>query len=326
MTQDMSEYKTPPTCVLVTPTKPRTGHDWKLQQPGAGFGISGHDHETRDACFKRASGPPGPAPPPPPPGPNPPPPPPPPPPPGGAGDYVLVLQARFAWWRAGTVSTSAGAQLQNGSAALTLSPYGRPAITVRGWGERVALPPTLVGGLGYCSHANTSQACVAFALTPGQPLAFSSSAGGSPRTAIATVGANRRALLQSYAAYGADYAWAAEAVGASVGWNFVFGPSELGPHLPVSPGWAGGYMAPYDDFNEGGSFGWDCTFASYLAGLGSKKMGPSSAPFGAFRAPPCVARTLLNRYYQSTTAAGRAITAARTRKSRPLAVAGGKEG
>ena len=55
----------------------------------------------------------------------------------------------------------------------------------------------------------------------------------------------------------------------------MFGPSELGPHLPVSPGWAGGKIPVYDDFQEGGSFGWDCTFASYLASLGSKKMAYS---------------------------------------------------
>ena len=142
------------------------------------------------------------------------------------------------------------------AAALTLSPYGRPVITVRGWGEPVALPPTLVGGVGYCSHANTSQACIAFALKPNQPVAFSSSTTGNLSTAIATVSTNRATLMQSYAKYGANYAWAAEAVGAAVGWNFVFAPSELGPHLPVSPGWAGGYISPYSDFQEGGSFGW----------------------------------------------------------------------
>jgi hypothetical protein len=63
----------------------------------------------------------------------------------------------------------------------------------------------------------------------------------------------------------------------------------MGPHLPVSPSWDGnddngyqngppprlGYVMPYDDFAEGGSFGWDCTFASYLASLGSKKMAYS---------------------------------------------------
>ena len=64
----------------------------------------------------------------------------------------------------------------------------------------------------------------------------------APKTLVA---AKRTALFKSYSAYG-DYAWAAEAVGAAVGWNFVFGPSELGPHLPVSPGWAGGKIPVYE--------------------------------------------------------------------------------
>ena len=48
----------------------------------------------------------------------------------------------------------------------------------------------------------------------------------------AVIASNRAALYDSYTAYG-DFAWAAEAVGAAVGWNFKFAPSELGPHLPV---------------------------------------------------------------------------------------------
>jgi hypothetical protein len=61
-----------------------------------------------------------------------------------------------------------------------------------------------------------------------------------------------------------------------VGWNFKSIPSEVGPHLPVAPSWGGAELRPYDDWTQGGSFGWDCMFASYLASLGSKRMAYSS--------------------------------------------------
>ena len=258
MMQDMSQYGKKPTCNLVTTNKPASpGQLWVDQHPGAGLAITGHDGETRDHCYKKTGtpGPPGP--------PSPPPPP-------AASDFVLVLQARFAWWRAGTVSASADGTL------LTLAPFGRPAFTVTGFGAVVDRPSKLVGdsGLGYCSHVNSSQACVAFALEPGSPVAFTTSRNDTAASVLATIAGQKAALLKSYASYG-DYSWAAESVGAAVGWNFKFHPSEVGPHLPVSPSWAGGYVAPYDDFNEGGSFGWDCTFASYLASLGSREMAYS---------------------------------------------------
>ena len=63
MVQNMSQYGMPPTCVLVTPNMPSTGHDWAMQQVGAGFGVDHHDGEARDKCFKKtaapAPGPPG---------------------------------------------------------------------------------------------------------------------------------------------------------------------------------------------------------------------------------------------------------------------------
>ena len=152
---------------------------------------------------------------------------------------MLVLQARFAWWRAGTVSASAD------GTTLTLAPYGAQPITVRGVGVASPRPAALVNGLGYCDHSNSSQACIAFALQPGQPVTFSSAANATSASSKTLVAAKRDALFKSYSAYG-DYAWAAEAVGAAVGWNFVFGPSERGPHLPVSPGWAGGKIPVYE--------------------------------------------------------------------------------
>lgn len=96
-------------------------------------------------------------------------------------------------------------------------------------------PPKLLSGMGYCSHANSSQACIAFALDPDKPVTFSTAAAATAAATTATIESNKQTLYQSFAKYG-EAAWAAEAVGAAVGWNFVFGPSELGPHLPVSPG------------------------------------------------------------------------------------------
>eukprot|EP01043_Picozoa_sp_COSAG02_P030304 COSAG02_NODE_1928_length_10338_cov_85.895888_2_plen_789_part_00 len=270
MVQDMSIYGKPPTCNIVTTNKPSGPGGWTNENKGSGLAIDRHDKESRDHCWKRGMSP-GPAPPgPAPPGPAPPGPAPPgPAPPAEHGDFVLVLQARFAWWRAGNVSAASD------GTSLTLAPYGRPPLTVTGFGEVVSRPLKLQGGMGYCSHVNTSQACIAFALKPGKPVTFSTAANASATSIGAVVAANRAALYSSYAGYG-KYAWAAEAVGAAVGWNFKFAPSELGPHLPVSPGWAGGYIAPYSDFQEGGSFGWDCTFASFLASLASKKMAYSA--------------------------------------------------
>jgi hypothetical protein len=283
--QDMSMYNVPTTCALVTPTKPTVAGNWVLSNSGGGFSIGGHDTQQRDTCYKKASGPPcPPGPPGPPPAPGPPPPGPPPGPgPASGDDFVLVLQARFAWWRAGT-SASGG----NGT-TLTLAPYGLPPITVRGIGSPVSLPSKLTASnLGYCG-SNSSQACIAFALRPGQPVTFSTITSDSSATTLAALAANKQALLQSYTSNYGEFAWAAEAVGAAVGWNFKFNPSEMGPHLPVSPSWDGpddngysngpppklGYVSPYADFEESGSFGWDCTFASYLASLGSKKMAYS---------------------------------------------------
>jgi hypothetical protein len=73
MTQDMSQYKEPPTCALVTPTAP-SGAQWVVQNSGGGFSIGAHDGETRDHCYKKSGtpGPPGPPAPPAPPAPGPP--------------------------------------------------------------------------------------------------------------------------------------------------------------------------------------------------------------------------------------------------------------
>ena len=86
--------------------------------------------------------------------------------PAAGGDYVLVLQARFAWWRAGTAAAGAD------GTTLTLAPYGLPAITVTGAGPTAAVPAKLLNSnLGYCGR-NSSQACIAFALSPGAAVTF----------------------------------------------------------------------------------------------------------------------------------------------------------
>ena len=242
MLQDMSMYGSPPTCNLVTPNQPSTGQAWKVQQEGAGFDINRHDGEPRDHCWKKGNFPPPPGPPPPP--------------PPSKSDFVLVLQARFVWWRAGTVSVDPAS---NGT-ALLLNPWGLQSIKLQGFGDAAPIPQKLTdpNGLGYCNmlNGNTSQACIAFALEPGEnnAVAFTTQPSAPTKAdTLATIAKNRDTVMQSYDAYGPQFAWAAEAVSAAVGWNFKFHPSEVGPHLPVSPSWQGGLVAPYDDFNEGGT-------------------------------------------------------------------------
>ena len=52
MTQNMSIYQEPPTCVLVTPNAP-SGAQWVVQNAGGGFSIGAHDGETRDHCYRK---------------------------------------------------------------------------------------------------------------------------------------------------------------------------------------------------------------------------------------------------------------------------------
>ena len=57
MLQDQTIYGKPFTCQLVTNTKPSgSSQVWKLQQPGSGFAITGHDGETRDTCWRKSGG------------------------------------------------------------------------------------------------------------------------------------------------------------------------------------------------------------------------------------------------------------------------------
>ena len=51
--QDMSMYREPTTCALVTPGKPNVPGKWQVQYQGNGFIIGGYDQETRDTCYKR---------------------------------------------------------------------------------------------------------------------------------------------------------------------------------------------------------------------------------------------------------------------------------
>eukprot|EP01050_Picozoa_sp_SAG11_P031637 SAG11_NODE_9918_length_870_cov_1.075227_1_plen_211_part_01 len=53
MIQDMSMYKDPPTCNLVTASKPNAPGDWANQNHGNGLAITGHDSEHRDHCWKK---------------------------------------------------------------------------------------------------------------------------------------------------------------------------------------------------------------------------------------------------------------------------------
>ena len=69
MTQDMSQYQEPPTCVLVTPNAP-SGPQWVVQNSGGGFSIGEHDGETRDHCYRKSSAPAPPSPTPGPPAPG----------------------------------------------------------------------------------------------------------------------------------------------------------------------------------------------------------------------------------------------------------------
>ena len=57
MLQNMSIYQKPPTCNLVTGRKPSSAGLWVEANAGNGLGITGHDTETRDHCFRRGSGP-----------------------------------------------------------------------------------------------------------------------------------------------------------------------------------------------------------------------------------------------------------------------------
>lgn len=82
MLQDMSMYKLPLACSLVTTKRPVAKGSWQWGPgPGGEGPIAGHDEETRDRCYRKQ----GPVPPAPP-GPPLPPPPPPPTPPGRCPD------------------------------------------------------------------------------------------------------------------------------------------------------------------------------------------------------------------------------------------------
>ena len=111
MTQTMGSD--PSTCNLVTSTKPSGSGTWNIQLAGKGLVITCHDQETRDHCYKKGGSHPQPPAPPPPP---------------GSGDFVVVLQARFAWWRAGTVNASAD------GTSITLAPYGIDPFVLKGFG------------------------------------------------------------------------------------------------------------------------------------------------------------------------------------------------
>ena len=198
MLQDMSMYGQPTTCQLVTSRKPTSPGNWVVQNQGSGFAIDHHDTETRDTCYKKTSGP-SPSPPGPSPSPSPGPQP--------ESDFVLVLQARFAWWRAGTVNAS-----QDGS-TLNFAPYGRSAFALKVFGAATNIPLRLTQGMAYCpTPANTSQACIAFALDPSHaPVTFSTNPSASHDSVSSLLQSNRAATIDGLAKYG-EYSWAAASV------------------------------------------------------------------------------------------------------------------
>ena len=120
---------------------------------------------------------------------------------------MLVLQARFAWWRAGTVNAS------KDGAALHFAPYGRLAFTLKGFGPVASIPLRLTQGMAYCpTPANTSQACIAFGLDLNSPpIAFSTQASTDHDTVVALIGSNRANAMAALSKYG-EHAWAAQSV------------------------------------------------------------------------------------------------------------------
>jgi hypothetical protein len=93
MTQGMGAD--PPSCQIVSTTKPCTPGTWVVKRAGRGLVITGHDTESTDHCYKKrgAPGPPRPPCPPPPPPPPPPPAPSPPAPHGECPDGTLCSSA-----------------------------------------------------------------------------------------------------------------------------------------------------------------------------------------------------------------------------------------
>jgi len=183
-------------------------------------------------------------------------------------DFVLVLQARYAWSRAGSVSG------HNGT-AMRFKPWGTPSIDVRVLsGSEGSVPTVLTDGIGYCV-TNSTQTCLAFSLGKG-PIVFSSEADGATvRSTTAALATAAQALQARHDKYG-NLSLNAQAVEAACAWNLKSTPSEVGPFLPVSPSWDAGNGRPYDDAFDGGVFGWDLVSASYLAALGSKEVAYSN--------------------------------------------------
>ena len=183
-------------------------------------------------------------------------------------DFVLVLQARYAWSRAGSVSG------HNGT-AMRFKPWGTPSIDVHVLsGSEGSVPTVLTGGIGYCV-TNSTQTCLAFSLGKG-PIVFSSEADGATvRSTTAALATAAQALQARHDKYG-NLSLNAQAVEAACAWNLKSTPSEVGPFLPVSPSWDAGNGRPYDDAFDGGVFGWDLVSASYLAALGSKEVAYSN--------------------------------------------------
>eukprot|EP01052_Picozoa_sp_SAG31_P000967 SAG31_NODE_30_length_32545_cov_9.378999_30_plen_802_part_00 len=181
-------------------------------------------------------------------------------------DFVLVLRARYAWHRAGSIAVV-------NSTYLSFAPWGADTITISiDGGTAQAVPPVLAKGCALCA-SNGTQTCLAFNLGGG-PILFSS---GSivVGSALPVLAKAKRALQSKHASYG-NRALAAQAVEAAVSWNLKYSPTEVGPFLPVSNAWDGGHGCGHDDFFDGAVFGWDLVSASYLAALGSKQVAYSS--------------------------------------------------
>ena len=212
MTQTMETD--PSTCNLVTSNKPNGAGTWNIQQAGKGLQITGHDHEARDHCWKKTTGPPAP--------PLPPGPPPPGPPLDKCSEYALVLGARFAWNRAGNASLANGGLSWRPTnllgAHLSVQRSAADATTA----SSTPVPTDLVRRC--TANGTQASACLVIPFTGSAPIAFTTNdAMPTFESTVAEIARCREAeQLASYAAYGPELRDVKMATQASIAWQSTY--------------------------------------------------------------------------------------------------------
>ena len=176
----------------------------------------------------------------------------------------MILDARFAWFRCGTVSATA--------TVLTFSPSGLPAYTLTT--TTAGAPANTPGGKPPSPNSFHGDANLSIPLLAGKPFGISSS-GKSVAQIGALLAAQKAKELAKIAKTFGAHAAEAEAVQATIIWNWISTPAENGPLLPVSRSWNFAPGPANNDFTYA-VFDWDNIFASLLAGISNKSIAYSN--------------------------------------------------